>query len=174
MTPANILAIVAAACFFAAGWLTEGNRKNAEIARIQRAQAEQRAADLQQHLDDITAAEELGRTLVARLAATEAERDTASQEKNDAIRRLTVGRRCLDSAAVRVLNQRPQPGLVARAVPQAASEPVSADAAFATDTDVGIWIASCQRGYDTCRGRLQAIADFYDQEETTIQDGEAE
>ena len=46
-------------------------------------------------------------------------------------------------------------------VPEAAFEPVSAAAAFATDTDVGLWAAGARRAYDTCRGRLQAIADFY-------------
>lgn len=166
MTRAAIFGLIAAACFYAAGWSSQGWRKDGEIARLERAHAEQRAADIQQHLDDITEADELGRTLAARLAAAEAERETLTQEKTDAIRRLTVGRPCLDSAAVRVLND--AAGLKPAGLPPAAGQPLSADAAFATDTDVGVWAAQARRAYDTCRGRLQAIADFYAPKETPL------
>lgn len=159
---ALVMAAIAAA-IFAAGWAVEGWRKDAEIARIERAHTKQRADDLQQHLDDLTAAEALGRELVTRLADSENALQTLAQEKDHEIRRLTTGRRCLDSAAVRVLNR--TASLKPAAVPEAASEPLRPDAAFATDTDVGIWIGICQRGYDTCRGRLAAIADFYHQTE---------
>lgn len=161
-----------AALIFAAGWAVEGWRKDAEIAQIERAYTKQRAADLQQHLDDLTTAEALGRELVARLATSENALQTLAQEKDLEIRRLTVGRRCLDSAAVRVLNR--SASLKPAAVPEAASEPVRADAAFATDTDVGIWIGICQRSYETCRGRLKAIADFYSSTEAPTGGGEEE
>jgi uncharacterized protein YfaS (alpha-2-macroglobulin family) len=159
MNPQTLVAIIVAACCFFGGVLTEGWRKDGQIARLERAHAEQRAAEIQQHLDDITEAEALGRRLSAKLAAAEAARETLTQEKTDAIRRLTVGRPCLDSAAVRVLND--TAGLKPAGLPPTASQPVSADAAFATDTDVGLWAAQARRAYDTCRGRLQAIADFY-------------
>lgn len=158
MTRVAIVRLIAAACLFAWGWYAQGWRKDGEISRIERTHAEQRAADIQQHLDDITEAEELGRRLSARLAAAEADRETLTQEKTDALRRLTTGRRCLDADAVRVLNAA---SLKPAGVPEAAYQPGSADAAFATDTDVGLWAAGARRAYDTCRGRLQAIADFY-------------
>ena len=170
MTRAAIVRLIAAACLFAWGWYAQGWRKDGEIARIERAHAEQRAADIQQHLDDITEAEEVGRRLSARLAAAEAERETLTQEKTDAIRRLTVGRPCLDSAAVRVLND--AAGLKPAGLPPAAGQPLPADAAFATDTDVGLWAAQARRAYDTCRGRLQALDDFYAAKETPLRDEE--
>lgn len=166
MNPQAVIAAIIAIACFGAGWLTEGWRKDGEIARLERAHAEQRAADIQQHLDDITEAEEVGRRLSARLAAAEAERETLTQEKTDAIRRLTVGRPCLDSAAVRVLND--AAGLKPAGLPPAAFQPLSADAAFATDTDVGLWAAQARRAYDTCRGRLQALDDFYAAKETPL------
>jgi len=55
----------------------------------------------------------------------------------------------------------PAIGLHAPGVPEAPGGVVPADGAFATDTDVGLWIAGAQRSYNTCRGRLQAVADFY-------------
>lgn len=167
MTPATIFAVIAAICFFAAGWLVEGSRKDGEIARLEHAYAEKRGADLQQHLDDLqqhlddlTEAEAIGRQLQARVAAAETERDQITQEKTDAIRRLTAGRPCLDRAAVRVLNDA---SLKPARLPEAAGQPLPADAAFATDTDVGLWAAGARRAYDTCRGRLDAIADFYEE-----------
>lgn len=165
MNPQAVIAAIIAIACFSAGWLTEGWRKDSEIARLERAYAEQRADDIQQHLDDITEAEEVGRRLSARLAAAEADRETLTQEKTDALRRLTTGRRCLDADAVRVLNAA---SLKPTGVPDAAYQPVSADAAFATDTDVGLWAAQARRAYDTCRGRLQAIADFYAPKETPL------
>lgn len=161
MNPQAVIAAIIAIACFGAGWLTEGWRKDGQIARLERAHAEQRAAEIQQHLDDITEAEEVGRRLSARLAAAEADRETITQEKTDALRRLTTGRRCLDADAVRVLNAA---SLKPTGVPEAAFQPVSADAAFATDTDVGLWAAQARRAYDTCRGRLQALDDFYAKE----------
>jgi len=154
-------AVLSVFCF-TAGWTAEGWRKDAEITRVKRAYTEQRAVDLQQHLDDLTEAEAFGRELVTRLAAQENALQTLAQEKDNEIRRLTIGRRCLDGAAVRVLNR--TASLKPAALPEAASEPLRADAAFATDTDVGVWVGQCQRGYETCRGRLKAIADFYAEE----------
>jgi len=49
-------------------------------------------------------------------------------------------------------------------VPAPAGQPAGADAAFATDTDVAEWAAHARRSYDTCRGRLDAVRDFYQEE----------
>jgi len=163
----NRIAIEALACglfaavCFAGGWVAEGWRMSTEIADIKKTHAEQQSAAMTQALRQLVAARAHGEQLAARVAEQENALNTLAQEKDDAVRRLTVGRRCLDSAAVRVLNagRRPDPK---PAVPEAAGQPVPADAAFATDTDVGVWIGQCRRGYDTCRGRLQAIADFHE------------
>lgn len=81
-----------------------------------------------------------------------------TQEKTDALNRLATGRRCLDAAVVRVLNdERPaQPD----ALPETGGEPVPVR--FATDADVGRWAITCRSAYDTCRGRLDAIRRFYE------------
>lgn len=161
MSPANLAAVALAVACFAAGWLVEGWRLGGEIARIERAVAEQRAKDAAAAADEIRAAVQRGNDLAARTAAAENALTIAHREKADAIRRLTVGRPCLDRAAVRLLDQ---PAGGAAAVPAAAGQPAAADAAFATDTDVGIWIGEARRAYDTCRGRIAALADFFAQD----------
>ena len=135
------------------------DRKNAEIAEIQSHHAQAQAAATQAALERLLAARRRGDLLEARIATSEAALQNQTEEKEDAIRRLTVGRPCLDGAAVRVLNS--SPGLKPSAVSEATGQPLSADAAFATDTDVGVWAAGAWRQYDTCRGRLQAVADFF-------------
>lgn len=152
-----------AAVIFAAGWVVEGWRKDAEIATLKRTQAEKVSKDADDATRQITAAIHRADFIQGQLVAKENALQTLAQEKDLEIRRLTTGRRCLDSAAVRVLNR--TTSLKPAAVPEAASEPLRPDAAFATDTDVGVWIGQCQRGYETCRGRLAAIADFYREEE---------
>jgi methionine-rich copper-binding protein CopC len=106
-------------------------------------------------------AAELNNQIVAEVTKQEQEIQRLNKEKNDALRKLTVGRPCLSGAAVRVLNS---PGQPAGPVPDAGPEPLPADAAFATDTDVGQWIADAQESYDTCRGRLAGIASFYERQ----------
>lgn len=135
------------------------DHKNAEIAGLKLAYQAEASRTAQEALQRLVASQRRGDFLQNQLADQEARLQAATQEKDHAIRRLTFGRPCLDSAAVRVLNQ--PAGLKPGALPETASEPAGTDAAFATDTDVGLWIGLCQRGYETCRGRLQAVADFY-------------
>ena len=153
------LMTLAAAGIFAAGWAVEGWRMGSKIEMLKTKQAEVNASAEQASLERLIAAQRRGDQLQTRLGAAESSIDTLTQEKQNAIRRLTVGRPCLGSAAVRVLNQ--PAGIRPDTLPAAAGQPVPEDAAFATDTDVGLWIAQCQRGYDTCRNRLDAVADFY-------------
>ena len=111
-------------------------------------------AEAEQALEEAVATIEKNNEVLAVVAAQEAKIDRLTKEKADAVRKLTTGRRCLDGAAVRVLN--------AEAVPDPVSKPLPADAAFATDTDVGEWIAGARKAYDTCRARLDGIAAFYE------------
>lgn len=161
-----LLAVLIFVAGLTAGWTINDWRLGAEIASDDR---DRHAADakLSKALAmRLAAAQKRGDELVLRIAAAEAKQTRIAEEKDREIRRLTVGRRCLDGAAVRLLNQPAGAGLGhAGAVPQAAGQPVPDDAAFATDTDVGIWVGQCRRAYDTCRGRLQGIADFYAGEE---------
>ena len=160
MTPEAIRAIIfsaLAALLFTAGWTANGWRKNVEIERIERAHADQRARDAVAAADEIAAAQQRGDTLAARVAAAETTRDTAHQETQHALRKVTTGKPCLSGPALRLLNHAAGPA----AVPAPAGQPAGADAAFATDTDVAEWAAYARRSYDTCRGRLDAVRDFY-------------
>ena len=157
-----LLVLGAAALIFAAGWAVEGWRMEAEISAkdADLARAEKAAAEAVQ--DRLASAIKRSDELQTALAEHRLLIDQLTEEKNDAVKRLTVGRPCLDGAVVRVLNTRMQSGIKpGGAITQTASEPLSADGAFASDTDVGLWIGQCQRAYDTCRGRIQAISDFY-------------
>ena len=152
------LACAALSAAFAAGWAVNGWRAEAEISRLERAYADQAARDAQAATARLDAANRRNDAIAQRLAASESTRKTLAQEKDHALRALTTGRRCLDAAAVRVLNGAAD---TAGAVPPAGGQPVSADARFATDTDVGLWVRGCRDAYDTCRGRLDAIRQFY-------------
>lgn len=144
---------------FGAGWAVNGWRLGVALAqqKTDHANALEKAA--RQAVDRINDAQRRNDALTAALTRAENERFAIAQEKDREIRRLTTGRRCLDAAAVRVLND--SASTRTDALPEAGGEPVSADAAFATDTDVGLWARTCRDSYDTCRGRLDAIADFY-------------
>jgi len=155
------LIIVAALVFFgfAGGAAFVAARKNAEIADIKRTQAENEVRVAQAASKRLEDAQALGDQLTQQLLDAEAARQKLAQEKNDEIRRLTTGRRCLDAAAVRVLNNAStgsQPG----ALPETARQPAAEDGAAATDTDVGLWISNAWDQYETCRGRLGALIDF--------------
>ncbi|MBI2278161.1 MAG: hypothetical protein HYU74_12475 [Dechloromonas sp.] len=135
------------------------DHKDAEISRINEGHQADVARNAQAALARLASAQRRGDDIQTKLTAAEAARTASDKEKDNAIRRLTVGRPCLDGAAVRLLNE--PAGLKPAAVPEAAGEPAGDAAGFATDTDVGLWIGACKRGYDTCRGRLQAVADFF-------------
>lgn len=162
MNPAMAKALIVAALaalFFVAGWVTEGWRKDAEIAAIETAHASRREADLRQNMDYLLEAERQGEVLSARAATAEAERDAALQETQHALRQTTTGRPCLTSGTVRLLND--PAGLRPPALPTAAGEPAGADAGAASDTDVALWAAFARRSYDTCRGRIAALREFF-------------
>lgn len=159
-----IVACLALAGSAICGAALMADHKNAEIADMKAEQSASAARAAQAALSRLVVERQRGDRLVNQLAALETDLKTLNEEKDHAIRRLTVGRPCLGGAAVRVLNGTdPRP---AAAVPTPASQPADADGGFATDTDVGLWIGNAQRAYRTCQGRLKAIADFYPEEAT--------
>lgn len=164
MNPETIKTLIVAAfavLIFAAGWQVEGWRKDAEIDRIERAHADQRARDAVAAAEEIADATRRGNELAARAAAAESARDLALEETRDALRKVTTGRPCLSAAAVRVLNDA---SANPPAVPPTPGQPAGPDAAFATDTDVAFWAAYARRSYDTCRGRIDALNEFFKEE----------
>ncbi|MBL0353602.1 MAG: hypothetical protein IPP03_13450 [Dechloromonas sp.] len=154
-----IIVVAIAALLFFAGWEVNGWRKDADIADIKSAQASANEAAARQNLDALVEAERQGEMLSARATAAETARDAALQETQNALRKTTTGRPCLNPGTVRLLND--ATGLKHPALPAPAGEPALADAGTASDTDVAFWIAYARRSYDTCRGRIDAIADFY-------------
>lgn len=102
-------------------------------------------------------AAKLNHRIISEVNRQELEIKRLNKEKNDAIRKLTTGRPCLGSRAVGMLN-----GTDAGPLPDARPGAVSADGAFASDTDVASWAADAIAAYDTCRGRLAGIAAFYE------------
>jgi len=136
-------------------------RKNAEIADLKRdrAQAEKDAAEAA--LLRLQQAQARGDELAQQLAAAETTLQTQAEEKSHEIARLTTGRRCLDGAAVRLLNAPSSQGIRLGAVPPAASKPAAADVAAASDRDVAQWARVCRTSYDTCRARLDALIDYH-------------
>lgn len=105
-------------------------------------------------------AQQRGDVLTDALAQRQVQIDKISREKRDAINRLTTGRVCFSGAAVRMLNDDPA-DYGAPAVPPATSGPDAADAAAATDTDIGHWIVTARAQYATCRQRLDALIDWH-------------
>lgn len=154
----ELVVLIIAAVIFAAGFVVGTWRKDAEIERIKGDQEKAVAKAVAVEAGQLAKADQRNGELVAQLAAAENLRAKSNEEKDLAIRHLTTGRRCLDRAVVRVLNDEPaaQP-----AVPTPGAEPVSADAAFATDTDVGLWARTCKSQYEKCNASLGAINRFY-------------
>ena len=148
-----------------AGWQVEAWRSGKASAEREQAIAQAEARGAKANLALVVAANERADTLAASLAATEINLEKLNQEKADAVRSLTAGRRCLDSAAVRVLNERLPAHINGGAVSEAAGKFVSTDAAFATDTDVGLWARACRSAYESCRADRAGIRQFYEGEQ---------
>lgn len=98
-----------------------------------------------------------GNTLAAQLAAAEGRIVIKTVEIIKHVPTVTTGRKCLDPAAVSLL----QPGAAA---PQSAApgkpDAESAGAPAASDRDVAFWIADANQQYDTCAARLNALIDW--------------
>lgn len=157
-----VVACLALASSAIGGAALMADHKNAEISDLKATQSAATARAAQAALSRLVSERQRGDRLVTQLAALETDLKTANEEKDHAIRRLTVGRPCLGGAAVRVLNGTSQRTAAAMSTP--AGQPTDADGGFATDTDIGLWIGRAQRAYRTCQGRLKAIADFYPEE----------
>lgn len=166
---ALVLAAIAA-LIFAAGWLVEGWRKDAEIATLKRTQAEATGKADKENTKKLADAQQLSNSLLLQLAGWKATLSEFAKEKNHEIDRLATGRRCLDSALVRVLN-RPADIKLSGAIPAATGitlrtvAPIGRDpddGQFATDIDVSKWANQCRLKYDACRLDRNAIAKFYE------------
>ena len=140
------------------GWFITDAVLSAEIAQIKTAQAEAEAAAEKQYRERFAAEQQRGDGLSAQLAQAETQLTQRTLEVSRAVTKVTTGKRCLDSAAVRLLNRSAADH--DSAVPQAAEPPAAESTAIATDTDVAGWIGGAQYQYDICRARLDGLIDF--------------
>ncbi len=158
----NVLAIVALCGALLGGgvsWLVSGWINSVQMAAIKTEQAEDAAIASQLSLDRLSATQAKADALSARLAKTEFELTQTTLEKSDAIKKITTGRTCLNSATVGLLNRARE--TTTTAVPEPPGTSVATSTAIATDTDVAGWIAAAQGSYETCRARLDALINFY-------------
>lgn len=142
----------------AGGWALDHLYLSGHINRLENAR-------LQEQKDAATAwglawkhAKEAGDAAEIRLAASESMRKKTLEEKTREIARLSNGHACLSGSAVRLLNN---PGPRLAAVPETAGQPAGAAGAFATDADVGAWIAVAQERYEQCRERVDALIGWW-------------
>lgn len=162
MSPRGELLIIGIAVLcFAGGWTVQGWRMEGQIEGLKSERQAEISRARQEAISQYQALQQRSQKVAARVAAEEEANNSKTEEKAREIVRVTTGRPCLGGAVVRVLNQ--PIGLDTKAA--TASAPGSTDAAFASDTDVALWIGQCQRAYDTCRGRIDAIREIDEQTE---------
>jgi hypothetical protein len=118
-------------------------------------------------LEKAAAAEAAGETLAREQLELEALNAKLGKEKDDALRKATTGRACLDADAVRLLNApaAAPPGLRLSAPAGGPAGPPAAaagDSGDASDTAVALWARFAREQYDLCRGRIDALNDFYE------------
>lgn len=133
----------------------------AELADLRTTHAETARLAARSAANTLQQAQQRGDVLADALAQRQVQIDKISREKRDAINRLTTGRVCFSSAAVRVLNDDPADYGAAPAVSPATSGPDAADGAAATDADIGQWVITARAQYATCRQRLDALIDWH-------------
>jgi hypothetical protein len=156
---------------FYAGWTVSGWRWEVR-ADAMRSQYEQAVSGAQKAvtaaLEKARVAEARGAELAQEQIAREAYYQKHGKERDDALRKLTSGRRCLGGAARRLLNAA-RPAAGDRGLPAPAdgvARPVATVAPHsideggddsASDTDVALWARFARDQYDLCRGRIDAI-----------------
>lgn len=154
---------------FGAGWTANGWRKDAEISRLKTTWADQSRLAAEKNTAELADAVNRGDDLTRQLNAWQLTLTAFAEEKNREIDRLSTGRRCLDSALVRVLNAdhgQQLPGNVPTAASGAVrtDEPAWSDTddrSYSTDRDIAGWINRCRTSYDACRARLDKLNDYY-------------
>lgn len=134
----------------------------AQLADLRTTHAETARLAARSAANTLQQAQQRGDVLTDALAQRQAQIDQLHQDKRHALTRVTTGRPCLSSAAVRLLNDDPA-DYGAPSVPPATGSPDAAGATTATDVDVGGWAIAARAQYNTCRARLAALIDWHAQ-----------
>lgn len=167
---ALLFTLLLAVCWFMVGWTVNGWRLEIQLADWEKEAAQTISAALESARE----VEAAGETLAQRQLALEAENLNLKKERDDALRKTTTGRACLNAPTVRLLNDR-HPGAGIRtglpASPCCAAGTFAAaaldsdpshDGYEASDTDVALWANYAIDRYDACRGRIDALRQFYE------------
>ncbi|MDR1349802.1 MAG: hypothetical protein LBJ59_03275 [Zoogloeaceae bacterium] len=175
---ALVCTLALAVWWFCVGWTVNGWRYEA-LLNAQQTGYETALKDAQKAavdaLESARKVEAAGETLAQQQLALEASNQQLAKERDHALRQITTGRACLDGGVVRLLNDRsashgnglsaPAAGL-AGAFAAAAYDSGEPEAGFAaTDTDVALWAGNAIERYDLCRGRVDALRNFFEQQE---------
>lgn len=132
-----------------------------ELAQLRQAQTETAKLQALAAARVLADAQTLGNQLTNRLAGSQAHITQLETEKRRAINRLATGRPCFSADVVRVLNGADNATDGSVDVPTPTGSAAATDGTFATDADVGQWVAAAQAQYDTCRQRFEALIDWH-------------
>jgi hypothetical protein len=132
------------------GWYISANRLDAYKTKVTKEKVEEQ----ERVVKLINEANKINAALISRVNASEQALSEQKMEKDNELRKITSNTKCFNSATVSMLNssgmRSPQPSVIPE------------DGRSSSDTDVAIWITGAKRAYEVCRGRLNAIADFYE------------
>ena len=140
------LIVIAFFVGFVGGWYVTSDHYEAK-------QAEAVSDALKEYKSEV----ERGNQASGHLAQAETKINAQTVEVIKYVPKVTVGRKCLDAGAVRLLNNGSLPKLSEAAGKPAAE---SASAPAASDTDVAGWIAIASGQYDICAARLNELIDY--------------
>lgn len=143
------------------GTHAEHTERVAEVATLKAEHATELAKSERDARERLQAKQAQSDALTARLQETESALKTQSQEDKNAINRVTTGRACLNAATVRVLNGTSKTGTTGIRLPDTGASAPAEDGPAASDTDVATWAEYAREQYETCRGRLSALIDWF-------------
>ncbi|QPF74224.1 hypothetical protein G8A07_15725 [Roseateles sp. DAIF2] len=142
-----------------AGLHLERSQHRAEMAELRSSTAEVQRLAARAAVHRLQDAQTRGNELTLQVAERDRQISTLTQEKRDALKKVTSGRACLGTAALRVLDG--SPGLRVADLPPATSSVAAADGPIATDSDIGQWSIQAGGQYEQCRKRLGALIQWH-------------
>ena len=158
--PYRLIATIGLVVAFTAGvyamGYTKGNKHATDACSAEKLAAVQKyQAEYQKAVDRANA-------LAQKLATRESKIIYRTKEVIKNVPKVTTGKSCLNSAAVRMLNYRDN-----SAVPETPGKPApeSTPDAPVTDTDTAYWIADAISQYEIAASRLNALIDYFEKGE---------
>lgn len=135
---------------------TNGNKRATDACSAEK------LAAVQKYQAEYQKAVDRANVLAQKLATREAEIVYRTKEVIKNVPKVTDGKSCLNSAAVRMLNHRGDDN----ALPEAPGKPAakSTPDAAVTDTDTAYWIADAISQYEIAAARLNALVDYFEKQ----------